>query len=135
MAENREHERPVQPIPPLENPEVTHETGDVDVKSITVFGIALVLLCIIAFGLLLGLFRFFESREEVQQRPPRPGINYDARKLPPQPRLQSAPITDLKEMRAAEDKILNGYGWVDQPKGLARIPIGQAMDLLVQRGL
>jgi hypothetical protein len=38
-------------------------------------------------------------------------------------------------MRAAEDKILNGYGWVDREHGVARIPIDRAIDLLAQRGL
>jgi hypothetical protein len=51
------------------------------------------------------------------------------------PRLQSAPIGDLKDMKAAEDKILNGYGWIDQQHGLVRIPIDRAIDLLAQRGL
>ena len=62
-------------------------------------------------------------------------VNVDARRLPPMPRLQSAPITDLKDMRAAEEQILNGYGWVDQANGVVRIPIDRAIDLLAQRGL
>ena len=62
-------------------------------------------------------------------------VNVDARRLPPMPRLQSAPITDLKDMRAAEDQILTGYGWVDQQHGVVRIPIDRAIDLLAQRGV
>ena len=38
-------------------------------------------------------------------------------------------------MRAAEDKILNGYGWVDQAHGVVRVPIDRAIDMLAQRGL
>jgi hypothetical protein len=53
----------------------------------------------------------------------------------PQPQLQVAPIPDLKAFRADEDKVLNSYAWVDQPKGIVRIPIDQAIDLLAKRGL
>lgn len=62
-------------------------------------------------------------------------LNVDARRLPPEPRLQQAPILDLREMREAEDKILNSYGWIDQQHGIVRVPIDQAIDLLARRGL
>ena len=42
---------------------------------------------------------------------------------------------ELQQMRAAEDQILNSYGWVDQKKGVVRVPIARAIDLLAQRGL
>ncbi len=38
-------------------------------------------------------------------------------------------------MRAAEEKILHSYGWIDQQKGIVRIPIERAMELTAQRGL
>ena len=59
----------------------------------------------------------------------------DPTKLFPHPQLQETPLLDLKAVRAEEDQVLNGYGWVDQPKGVVRIPIAQAMDLVVKKGL
>ncbi len=53
----------------------------------------------------------------------------------PQPRIQAAPLVDIYNLRKREDSILNSYGWVAQPSGVARIPIDRAMDLLAQRGL
>ena len=38
-------------------------------------------------------------------------------------------------MRAAENKILHSYGWIDEKKGVVRIPIERAMELTAQRGL
>jgi hypothetical protein len=38
----------------------------------------------------------------------------------------------LKELRDTETQELTTYGWVDQEKGIVRIPIDRAMDLLVQ---
>lgn len=38
----------------------------------------------------------------------------------------------LAEMRAAEAEDLNSYGWVDQAKGIVRLPIRVAMKLALQ---
>ena len=43
-------------------------------------------------------------------------------------------MLDLKAVRAEEDQVLNSYGWVDQQKGVVRIPIDAAIDLLAQNG-
>jgi hypothetical protein len=41
----------------------------------------------------------------------------------------------LQAVRAAENQMLNSYGWVDQQKGIIRIPIARAMDLVARKGL
>ena len=121
------------PIPDLSRPENRHEHRDVNVWAVYKFGIALAILCVLASALLFGLYRYFLSREGGAVA--RDQKNVDARNLPPAPRLQSAPIADIHDMRAAEDRILNGYGWVDQKQGVTRIPIDRAIDLLAQRGI
>jgi hypothetical protein len=42
---------------------------------------------------------------------------------------------DLSDMRAAEDQLLHHYSWVDRDKGVVRLPIERAMDILAERGL
>jgi hypothetical protein len=134
MAGNsHEQNRQDQPLPDLSRPENRHERADVDAWAVYKFGIALAFLCILSMGLLFGLYRYFVNREGGPMAHDQ--INVDARRLPPMPRLQAAPITDLKDMRAAEEQILKGYGWVDQAHGVVRIPIDRAIDLLAQRGL
>jgi hypothetical protein len=39
------------------------------------------------------------------------------------------------QWKAAQLEQLNSFGWVDQTNGVARIPIDQAMDLLIEQGL
>ena len=56
-------------------------------------------------------------------------------RLPPEPRLQTNPRQDLRDLRSAEEAVLTGYGWVDKKAGIARIPIDEAMKLTVERGL
>src|SRR4051795_6400679 len=129
MAGSRHDHHDEYPIPDQSLPENRHEHRDVNVWAVYKFGIALTILCIVSVVLLYGLYHFFVNREG---GPVAKTDRTDARALPPLPRLQSAPITDLKEMRAAEDKILSGYGWVDQAHGVTRIPIDRAIDLLAQ---
>jgi len=38
----------------------------------------------------------------------------------------------LVEIRNAEAESLNSYGWVDQTKGLVRLPIARGMELVLQ---
>jgi hypothetical protein len=134
MAANKhEHDGHDQRPPDLSRPEERFEHRDVNVWAVYQFGIALACLCILSLGLLYGLYRYFVEREGGPMS--RDQVNVDARRLPPMPRLQSAPITDLSDMHAAEDEILKGYGWVDQAHGVVRIPIDRAIELLAQRGL
>ena len=138
MAENKHDSASDQDIhlPDIRNPEARHEVSDVNVWAVGRFGIALGLLCIVVVALLLGLFRYFLSREEARNpAPPTRGVNLDARTHPPEPRLEETPTVDLARMRAAEDAYLNSYGWIDQRNGIVRIPIDRAIDLLAQRGL
>lgn len=115
------------PMPDLE-PRFRHENTDVDVWAVGRFAIALALLSILSLAGLFGLFRYFESSyggRAAVTNPPRP----------PSPQLEEQPVLDLARERAAEDQILNSYGWVDRQNGVARIPIDRAMDLIAQRGL
>jgi hypothetical protein len=117
------------------DPHPGHEEKDVDVRSVTRFGVMLVLLCAVALIGLIGLFRYFQNRETALQPPQVEGTDLRGPSLPPQPRLQNSPVQDLKRMRDAEDQILGSYGWIDRQKGIVRLPIARAIDLLSQRGL
>ena len=49
------------------------------------------------------------------------------------PGLSSAPQDEQRQERAAKLARLDSAGWVDRERGLAHIPIGDAMDLMVAR--
>jgi hypothetical protein len=57
------------------------------------------------------------------------------RVLPPAPRLQVTTAVDLAELRRKEEAALMTYGWIDKNAGVVRLPIGRAIDLIVERGL
>jgi hypothetical protein len=47
------------------------------------------------------------------------------------PRLQISAPADLADFRAREDNELNTYGWINKTQGVVRIPIQEAMNLIV----
>jgi hypothetical protein len=52
----------------------------------------------------------------------------------PAPELQKKPQDDLKRFELEQRMALSGYGWVDRAKGIARIPIEEAMRITIARG-
>ena len=49
--------------------------------------------------------------------------------------LEVKPGEDLKTVRAQEDAILKSYAWADPDKGIVRIPIDRAIEIVAARGL
>src|SRR5438093_6743459 len=124
-----------------ENPEVHHETSDINFRGVLAFGAGLIVAAIaIHFGIWL-LFHFFQAREAQKAALEYPLAAGQQNRLPPEPRLQpsppgwSTPREDLQKLRAEEDEILRSYGWVDKNAGIVRIPINEAMKLTVKKGL
>ena len=70
----------------IKNVDVTHEVSDVYIGGIAKFVLALIVLMIVSFVLMWVLFR---SLEKTATDPPRSPMAEE--RLPPEPRLQSAP--------------------------------------------
>jgi hypothetical protein len=118
------------------NPGVAHERKDVNVFQISAFGIGLLLSCIVVVFAMWAMFDFLFAREDAKNAAnPAASMMSERPKLPPEPRLQAEPKIELKDLRADEEAILNSYGWVDPNKGIVRIPIDQAIDIVMQKGL
>jgi hypothetical protein len=64
-----------------------------------------------------------------------PDVDRTLRIAPPGPNLQTDSQADLKKLRAAEDKQLNSYYWIDKKKGVVHIPIEEAMKKLATSGI
>jgi hypothetical protein len=136
MADTR-HPGPNRPAgaPDLSNPENRFEHRDVSFVALTKFAIGLIITTIFCIGLVLGMFQYLLHREGGVPASRIESPAQDARQLPPEPRLEVTPNSDLLEMRAAEDQVLTHYAWLDQDNGIVRLPIDRAMELIEQRGL
>lgn len=118
------------------NPGVSHERRDINVFQVTAFGIGLLLSCVVVVFAMWAMFDFFYSREDAKNKTNPSALQMSEQaKLPPEPRLQAEPKVELKDLKADEEAILTSYGWVDPNKGIVRIPIDQAIDIVAQKGL
>ncbi len=117
---------------PDEQPRSGHETSDANIRNLIVFGVGLSLLVVAGLLVSGAVLHYFVGHQELGP-PASPFEN--VRTLPPEPRLQVSAPKDLEQYKAAQDEILNNYGWVDQTAGVVRIPIDRAMDILLQKGL
>ncbi len=114
---------------------VHHEASDVDARAIFGYGAGLfAVLAVVALAVWL-LFLDLERRADRAEPRVSPLAAEQDTRLPPEPRLQVNPREDLKQLRAAEDAVLNGYRWVDRNAGIVRIPIEDAIRLTLERGL
>ena len=123
----------VEPNVPSKAIETGHELSDLSPKNIAIFGVSLVGMILIVLWVCYELFQHYSTVSMKTEVPPSP-LSY-TREPTPEPHLLVVPGQELKTMRASEDSILNSYAWVDREKGVVRIPIQRAIDILAQRGL
>jgi hypothetical protein len=82
---------------------------------------------VIATPLLMPLI--FPQSMQHPSSPAPPVLSADA------PRLEITPRDDLHRLQRSEEQLTQSYGWSDRSRGIARIPVRRAMELLAQRGL
>jgi hypothetical protein len=117
------------------NPTVRHETSDINLRGVLAFAVGLAVTALFIHFAVWVLFAYFNGREGVKVTPQYPLAVGQQNRTPPEPRLQTDPRQDLRDLRAGENEILTTYGWVDRNNGIVHIPIDQAMKLTLQRGL
>ena len=108
---------------------------ELDRRGIVAFGIGLALLMIGVLAIVWLMMEVMRAGSVSRDPRPSPLAEANAPKEPPAPRLQSAPVDDMRALRAAEAAALQSYGWVDRDAAIARIPVDRAIDIVAERGL
>jgi hypothetical protein len=88
----------------IKNIDVTHEVSDVYIGGIARFVVGLLILIVVSFVLMWGMFRLLQSRSVEAEKPRSPMALTEKERLPPEPRLQGAPgfSEDLEKSAAAK---------------------------------
>ena len=88
-------------------------------------------------ALLVVPFYRLLARSETAAQPPAAEVAKSAvsEPAPNFPRLVESEPRVLAGFRAQEDALLTSYGWVEKDKGIARIPIDEAIRIVAARGL
>jgi hypothetical protein len=97
------HETP--DVSHIQNPDVSHEHSDVNIRSIVVFAVGLVAVGLITHVLMLVMYKALDAREAKRKDSARPPMALtEKERIPPEPRLQAAPGfgVDAEKERAEE---------------------------------
>src|SRR5262245_59906407 len=121
--------------PDQNNVEVVHEESDVNVSAILRYGVGLFLIAAIVHLFLWWLVGVYGRQNELAQTQVYPMSASQQDRLPPTPRFQQNPQQELQDLRAKQKALLEGYSWANKEAGVVRIPIEEAMRLVVERGL
>ena len=111
-----------------------YETRDVAFRPIVLTAIFLVVLSLATVWLMAVLERRLVARDTARSAPPSALAESYGRSEPPAPRLQDHALRDLAALRERDRLLLETYGWVDRGAGRVRIPVEQALQLLVAEG-
>jgi hypothetical protein len=124
----------IDPAPPALHDPTAHEHSDVNVRGILWFTGGLIATAAVIHVAVWLLFVAFEKRTAAADPAPAP-LAQPSGQLPPNPRLQTRPVNDLKALRAEEEALLHGEGPAGEQPGVYRIPIERAKQLIVERGV
>jgi hypothetical protein len=113
------------PSRPVEGLPEERESQRLATRPITLIGVGTGAALLLSLGALLLFFRMLAGD-------PRQG--FPATERFPQPRLQSDPAADLRALQARQGAQLEGYAWVDRDRGLVRVPVERAMEVIAGRG-
>ncbi len=143
----------------LRNVDVAREMSDVDIRGIMTFVVGLTAMTIVVYLLMWGMFRLMNTQETKKDLPESPMAMRGKERLPPEPRLQSAPGFGKaleKEAGAERPQELDGFpkdplweikvlreqwqytldnGARDQSGKVVILPIDEAKKELLKQGL
>ena len=147
------HKTETPDVSHIRNVEVTHEKSDVSVRGVLTFVVVLTLATAAISAAMWGLFRYFAAQEAKEPARGPMAITEKDKRLPPEPRLQSAPgfklkledgkTVDLERAipQAEYDNLRKQWeenlktGLKDQSGNVVGMPIEQAMEKVVSSGL
>ncbi len=117
-----------------------HETTDVSIKSLTIFGVSLLGFLLAVLAVITVFYKGFSllnTAVDSHRQALEPAASSVVRVTPNYvgPLIQVKPEEDLRWMRDHDRASLGTYGWVDRPAGVVRLPVTRAMELLVARGV
>lgn len=122
----------------VSDPAAGHERSDVTIGPLIAVAVVLTIGTAVVFVVLTFVMFVFE-RSEQRTDAPMPSI-VEPPAPPAGPPLQptfdhhpTLPSEDVVAMNRREAEILGSTGWVDRDRGIARIPIDEAMKLLAQQ--
>lgn len=136
----------------IQNPDVSHEASDVNVRSVLLFSGGLLVFGVLVHILMWFMLQYMEKRASQADPLPKPMALTQGERLPPEPRLQGAPGFGVEvvkgksgmnlELKAPAAEYVERLkiwkevlaGRPDPRTGLISMPIDEAMKKIVEEG-
>jgi hypothetical protein len=124
--------------------DVSFEKRDVQTSTIYWYLIVLVLAVVASFGVCVYILRYtnaFVERSDAPPPPSRAELKPDESANRAEPYLQGIPghdqdpQSDLRKKIKADTEANEKFDWVDKDKGIAQIPVKDAMRIIAEKGL
>ncbi|HXX13775.1 MAG TPA: hypothetical protein VEJ47_02635 [Candidatus Eremiobacteraceae bacterium] len=121
--------------------DVSFEKSDVRASAILKFLVYLGVGVVLSYVLTFFIYNSLKDYWADTHAPLLPSRVQMGPTMPPEPRMQGMPghfvdpQQDLRDKIKADTDANNKFGWVDQKTGIAQIPVKDAMQLIVDKGL
>lgn len=131
-----------------------YESIDVGLRPIVLTAVVVIGMVVASYLILFGMFQYWGAREAKNNQPDMPIMNeqmpvLEGERLQPFPdmsasgdqapdygkNLNKTEVGDYILYKNQEALRAEGYGWVDQPKGLAKVPVDDAIEVIAAKGM
>ena len=130
-SEHKDHVTETPDVSYIKNVGVAHEASDVQLGGIVKFAVALLVLMVASCLLMWGMFRALASR--TKEAPRSPMALSEKERLPPEPRLQSAPGFAEELQKPATPTIAeSGESPAPEKSGVPKDPLWEIRRLRAQ---
>ncbi|HTZ74821.1 MAG TPA: hypothetical protein VMB47_12940 [Candidatus Aquilonibacter sp.] len=109
-----------------------YEVRDANIKALLQFAFWLAVLLAVT---LVAMRYTFHILKGVTPLGPAASPFANTRQIPEGPLLQAHPHEDLVTFCSEQRQQVNGYAWINKAGGIVQIPIDQAMNIVLQKGL
>jgi len=126
--------------------DVTFEPRDIDIGTIARYLVYLAITIAIALAIcvpILSVLTKVVAEQDIPMSSIRAEMSQKQRddtQMPPEPRLQGLPghendpQQDMRNKIEADTKANETFAWVDKEKGIAQIPVADAMKIIAEKG-
>jgi hypothetical protein len=119
------------------------DRSGINTRAVLTFCGALIVIAVVVHIAVWYLFKVFDDREKSRDPVLSPLVPKQ-QQLPPEPRLEAHPNTlstdkqlfdpqAMETLKEQSDQQLENYGWIDDKNGIVRIPIKEAMKMVVEQ--
>lgn len=125
------HEADPEAINALTKPEIGYEVRDMNIPALLKWSVGFFVGTTVSIlGTLLGFWLAIGI-------PVREDVPITTIPKSPNPLLQDNMATkiDIRDLRREEAQRKDSYGWIDEQKGIAHIPVDRAMETVAERGI